>query len=223
MAKEWQGRSFNEDWVEVDNRGNPVTGVKDLEADHANQAAASPWNASASPTPAPATSGLGNAVTDKLFSEMNLTGAVDKSDPAFQQQVEANRFTADRTADRARAAMAQRASVNGTATGGGLDTGIGRILSDQGAQEQGFEAELTDQFRNQNLDRMGRALQLGTGLFSQEQEQALRAALTREGYGLQRELGLKDLDFRRDALGQQGALSMAQLDQNAMMAFLNGG
>lgn len=222
MAKTYNGKSYDEDWYEVDGTGQRTTGIKDLEADHANQQQASPWNAAASSPAPPPPSALGTAVGDKLMSEMNLTGQVDTNDPAYRQQVDQNRFAADRTADRARAAQAQRMAANGTATGGGLETGIGRILSDQGAQEQGFESQLMDKFRQSNLDRMGRALQLGTGLFSQEQEQALRAALTREGYQLQDKLAGNDLNFRRDALGQQGALGQAQLDQQALLALLNG-
>lgn len=224
MAKQWQGKSYNENWEPVDERGI-VIGPKDFEADQANPPVQSPWSGAATPAPAApaapaAPSAMQSNVQNKLLSELNLSPTVDTKDPAFQQQIEANRFTADRTADRTRAALAQRLHAQGTGASGGLDVGIGRILADQGAQEQGFEAQLLNQFRNQNLERMGRALQLGTGLLSQEQEQALRGALTREGYGLQRELGLKDLDFRRDALGQQMGLSQAQLDQQAMLALL---
>lgn len=220
MAKTWNNKSYDEDWYEVDGTGQRVTGQKDWEASAANpQQPASPWGGSAPVAPT-GPSAFGQNVQSKLTSEMNLSPEVNTNDPAFQQQITAQRFGADRTADRARAAMAQRLHAQGTGASGGLDAGVGRIIADQGASEQAFEAQLLDKFRSQNLDRMGRALQLGTGLLSQEQEQALRAALTREGYGLQRELGLKDLDFRRDALGQQGALSQAQLDQQAMMALL---
>ena len=115
---------------------------------------------------------------------------------------------------------AQRMQAQGTLTSGGLDAAVQRGISDQGAQNQQFQGQLLGKFHQERLARIAQALNLGTGLLSQQQEQQLRAMLTREGYGLQRELGMGDLAFRRDALGQQTALSQAQLDQQALLALL---
>ena len=259
MAKVWEGKTYDEDWHEIDAMGNRIGDGKDWGANAAyagatgtqnpytNKAGSSPWDKSglipgnepgstlapvvgtgASDTntiqgaPSTLTPGFGGQVQGKLLSELNLDPTVNQNDPAYRQQVDSFRYNADRSADRQRAATAQRMAAQGTAAGGGVDVAMNRILSDQGASEQAFEGQLLGRFRDQNLDRMARALTLGTGLLLQEQEQALRAALTREGYGLQRELGLGDLNFRRDALGQQMALSRADLDQRALLALLNG-
>jgi hypothetical protein len=103
---------------------------------------------------------------------------------------------------RQRAQTAQRMHAQGTLSGGGFDSAVERLGSEQGAQEQAFQGQLLGKFRDQNLDRMSRALQLGTGLLSQEQEQMLRAMLTREG------------------TSQQERLSRAELEQRALLAQL---
>ncbi len=102
------------------------------------------------------------------------------------------------------------------------ETDVNKALQEQAFQDKTFEGNLMDKFRTQNLDKAARALTLGSGMLTAEQERQLRAALTREGYSLQDKLASNDLSFRRDALGQQAALSMADLDQRAMMALLNG-
>jgi len=221
MAKFWNNQRYNTDWEPIDDMGN-VTGAKDWDASNANPEGpsapvSSPW---AQPAPAAQPSKFHGAVTDKLLAELGTPTTVDKSDPAYQQSVEAFRFNADRSADRQRAATAQRMHAQGTLSGGGLDTAVTRILDDQGGKETAFEADLMRSMRDQNIQRMSRALQLGTGLMSQEQEQALRAALAREGYALQKELAANDLDFRRDQLGVSLGLGEAQLNQQALLAML---
>lgn len=256
-TKDWGGKSYNENWEEIDAMGNTIGGGKDWGANASyaaatntqnpftNQAGSSPWDKSglipgnepgstlprvsgvptgdvntiqgATSSLAP---GFGGQVQSKLLADLNLDPTVNQQDPAYRQQVDSFNYGAKRNADRQRAATAQRMYAQGTLTGGGLDSAVERIGSEQGASEQAFEGQLLGKFRDQNLDRTARALSLGTGLLSQEQEQALRGALTREGYGLQRELGLGDLNFRRDALGQQGAFQKAQMDQQALLALL---
>lgn len=222
MAQQWQGKSYDQDWYEVDGTGRRVSDQKDWAASAANTPApfASTAPAPAAAPAAPANTARNSAVNDRLLAELQVTPEVNQQDPAYRQSVETNRFNLDRAADRQRAATAQRMHAQGTLTGGGLDTAVQRINADQGAQEQAFEADLLRQFRQQNVDRMQRALQLGAGLMSQEQEQALRAQLAREGYALQRELAEDDLRYRYDALGQQLGLSEAQLNQQAMLSLL---
>lgn len=247
MAKNWGGKSYDEDWNEIDAMGNHIGSGKDWAANagyaaangtqnpYTNQAGSSPWDKSGLiPGNEPGStlgkvgagsgtnSAFGQKIYDKILSDITASGTVDQNDPAYRQQVDANRYAGARQESRQRAAMAQRMAAQGTAAGGGLDSAVQRLGSERGAQEQGFEGQLLNTFRQQNLDKAARALQLGTGLLSQEQEQTLRAALTREGYGLQRELGWGDINYRRDALGQQFALSKAQLDQQALLALLGG-
>lgn len=247
MAKDWNGQTYNEDWVPIDAMGNPLGG-KDWSANaswaastggqnpYTNQAGSSPWDKSGltpgnepGSTLAPVggssstgTQGLSGPVWDKLMSELNLSDTVDQNDPAYKQQIDANAYSNDRNAARQRAATAQRMAATGTASGGALDSAVQRITGDQGVQDQQFQANLLNSFHQQRLDRVAQALNLGTGLLSQQQELAMRKMLTESGYDLQRYLGNADLNFRRDALGQQGAFNQAQLDQQAMLALLNG-
>lgn len=251
MAKVFEGRTFDEDWHEINAMGERIGDGKDWEANagyaarnntqnpYTNQAGASPWDSSGltpgnepGSTLAPvgggsntggtsaAGAGLDNAVMTKLLSDISLDGTVNQNDPAYRQAVDTQAFSSDRAADRARAAGAQRMAAQGTATGGGLDSMVTRNLESQTLRDQGFEADLLGKFRDQNLERAARALTLGSGMLTAQQERDLRALLTREGYGLQERLGNADLNFRRDALGQQAALSQAQLDQQALLALL---
>jgi len=247
----WDGKSYDNDWWEIDAMGNRLSDTKDWGANAAyaaanntqnpytNQAGASPWDSSGlipgnepgstlprvgggGSSTGTAGSGLDSAVMSRLLSDINLDGTVDQNDPAYRQAVDTRAFQSDRAADRSRAAGAQRMAASGTATGGGLDAMVARNLENQRVSDQGFEADLLNRFRDQNLERAARALTLGSGMLTAQQERDLRALLTREGYGLQERLGNADLNFRRDALGQQAALSQAQLDQQALLALLGG-
>ena len=231
MAQQWEDKSYDNDWYEVDAFGNRTTGVKDEAASRANNPQSNlpaPATGSATPvtptTPAPTTDwqGLSDNVFGAVNRDINLDGTVNQQDPAYQQQVNANQLQTDRAADRARAAMVQRRAATGTGTSGAVDTDVNKVLENQALQDKTFEGGLLDKFRQQNLDKQARALQLGSGMLTAEQERALRGSLTREGYDVQRDLAADDLGFRRDALGQQLALSQADLDQRAMLALLGG-
>jgi hypothetical protein len=230
MAKVWDGKSYDEDFYEVDNTGARTTGVKDTAADtawhQANPQQADPWSGSSTAptptTPNAAYAPLETNVMNRLNTDINLDGTVNTADPAYAQQIQANQLQTNRAADRARAAMMQRRAATGTGTSGAVDTDVNKALEQQAFQDKTFEGQLLGQFRQQNLDRMARALTLGSGMLTAEQERQLRGELTREGYDVQRDLSADDLNFRRDALGQQLALSQADLDQRAMMALLGG-
>ena len=99
------------------------------------------------------------------------------NDPAYQQQVQANQLQTDRAADRARAAMAQRRAATGTGTSGAVDTDVNKVLEQQAYQDKTFEGNLLDKFRQQDLDQQARALQLGTGMLTAEQERQLRGSV----------------------------------------------
>jgi len=232
MARNWDNKSYDEDFWEVDGSGQRTGN----QADAATQQA---WNAANPNTPAQGTGsnvaptpttpaptadwqGLSNNVMGTVNKDMTWGGTVDQNDPAYKQQVDANQLQTDRAADRARAAMAQRRAATGTGTSGAVDTDVNKVLEQQAYQDKTFEGGLLDKFRQQGLDQKSRALQLGSGMLTAEQERALRGSLTREGYDVQRDLAADDLSYRRDALGQQLALSQADLDQRAMMALLGG-
>src|SRR4030095_960971 len=257
MAKDWGGKTYDEDWNEIDAMGNRIGGGKDWAANagyaaatntqnpYTNQAGASQWDKTGlvpsnqpGSTLAPVTGGaaagagtaagsdwqgLNDAIMGGVKKDIGLTGVVDQTNPAYQQQVQANQLQTNLAADRARAAMMQRRAATGTGTSGAVDTDVNKVLEQQAYQDKTFEGQLLDKFRQQDLDARARALQLGGGMLTAEQERQLRGALTREGYDVQRDLAADDLAYRRDALGQQLALSQAELDQRAMLSVLGGG
>lgn len=231
MAKNVGEKSYNEDWREIDAQGNTLTGEKDTAAEQQWNAEnpsggddASPWSGSATavtPTPKnPAYAPLETNTMNALNTDIQRTGMVNQQDPAYQQQIQANQLQTDRAADRARAAMAQRRAATGTGTSGAVDTDVNKVLEQQAYQDKTFEGQVLDKFRQQDLDQKARALTLGSGMLTAEQERMLRGELSREGFDLQRDLAADDLNYRRDALGQQLGLSQAQLDQDAMLALL---
>lgn len=232
MAQTWGGKTYNMDWEPIE-EGGKVVGPKDWAASNANQqlqpqAAAPPAGSSVAPTPTtPAPTADWQGLSDQTFGtikrDMALDGTVNQQDPAYQQQVQSNQLQTNLAADRARAAAVQRRAATGTGTSGAVDTDINKVLEQQALQDKTFEGNLLDKFRSQNLQRAAQGLQLGAGMLTAEQERALRGSLTREGYDVQRDLAADDLGFRRDALGQQLALSQADLDQRAMLALLGGG
>jgi hypothetical protein len=228
-------KNYDADFYELDASGNRV-GDKDWGAWNAAQAG--PTNTPAGPPPDPnagstvaptptaaAPTADWQGLSDQTFGTVKKDmgfSTVNQQDPAYQQQVQSNQLQTDRAADRARAAMAQRRQATGTGTSGAVNTDVNKVLEQQAYQDKAFEGQLLDKFRQQGLDEKARALQIGSGMLTGEQERALRGALTREGYDVQRDTAADDLNFRRDALGQQLALSQAQMDQDAMLALLGG-
>ena len=202
--------------------------------------------------PVPPLSDFGSSVQQQIGQQMVQPTGVDPNDPVIKSQTDAFNLAQQREAERTRAAMAQRAAVSGTNYSGGFDAGVNRTLQHQGQNEQAFLAQLMQQELNSQRQRASQALGFGTGLLSQEQQQALQERLANlnsqlqtTGYGLQQQLGLGDLGVRREGLAQQNSqfsaglgqqnnqfydelaqtlgLSQAQLNQQAMLALLGGG
>jgi hypothetical protein len=228
-------KTYDADFYEIDQAGNRTTGEKDWGAWNNAQApqggtstdtGPDPWSGSSvAPTPTVPDASfapLKSNVMNTLNTDVQNTGVVNQQDPAYQQQVQSNQLQTNLAADRARAAMAQRRAATGTGTSGAVDTDANKVLEQQAFQDKTFEGNLLDKFRQQNLDQKARALTLGSGMLTAEQERQLRGELTREGYDVQRDLSADQLNYQRDALGQQLALSQAGLDQQAMMALLGG-
>lgn len=141
---------------------------------------------------------------------------VDTNSPAFQGQVAAFQRNAQRTAERTRAAAAQRANAQGTLGSGGFDAGVNRILQNQGADEQAFESQLMQSELNAGRDRQARAQQLGAGLFSQEQQQGLTERLANQGAQL---TGM-GLNNQRDLANQGTQMQTLGLNSNRDLANL---
>lgn len=229
MAKSWNGQDYDEDWntlgpMGVRTGGRADQGTQDAwNAAHPSSPNTNQFSAPAPTGPTTDWQGLSNNVMGAINRDINRTGVVDQADPAYRQAVDANELQTNLAAQRARAAAVQRRAATGTGTSGAVDTDVNKILEDQALQNKTFEGNLLGQFRQQELARAQQGLQLGSGMLTAEQERQLRAALTREGYDVQRDLAADDLNFRRDALGQQLGLSQAQMDQQAMLALLGGG
>lgn len=180
-----------------------------------------PWTAPVSPT--------STAVTNSINTTLATPEGVNTNDPAYQQQLKAQGVTSTRNAERARASAAQRANANGTIGSGGFDTQVNNIERDRGESDQRFESQLMAGELQAQRTKIAQALQLGAGIMSQEQTLAMQdrlaqldAAIRREGYGLQRDLGMADIGVRRDQLGVDTAFRGAELDQNALLALLRG-
>jgi len=193
-----------------------------------------PWG-SITPPPEPQT-------VDGLIQQLLNRGMTfDPNDPVFKGQTDAFQRANQRSTARKRAALAERAAARGGINAGGFDVDTERLLSEQGENEQAFEANLAGQELNKQRDQVMRALEIGAGRLSDQERNALTqkladldAAIRREGLSLQKLLGMRGLDLQALGLGQQNAqfydnlgaqvgLNEAQLNQNATLALLNGG
>jgi len=236
MAKQWNDQTYNEDWVPIDAMGN-ATGEKDWAASNANTPAPVSNQAPAATTSqapyAPGVGANGAAAPGKwqplesntlntINKDTTWNGVVDTNDPAFKQQMDANALQTNLAGDRARASMAQRRAATGTGSSGAVDTDVNKIQEQQSFQDKQFEAGLFDKFRQQGLQQKAQALGLGSGMLTAQEERALRDRLTMEGYDVQRDLAANELDFKRDELGQNLAVSQADLDARMMLGLLGG-
>lgn len=158
---------------------------------------------------------------------------ISEHDPGLGGAISAYDRQNQRGLDRQKSAIAEQMYAQGI-TGGGVDTAM------QGAQQQanegraGFVGNLMYQELQNRRDQLQQALQLGAGLLTAEQENKLKkqlgdldAAVRRQGYTVQSQLGNRELDIRRMlglgdlALGVRGQdLGNSQFLQN--LGFLIG-
>jgi hypothetical protein len=170
-------------------------------------------------------SGLGQTTQGSIQNDLTRGDAVDINDPVYRAQVEAFNRNQQRSADRTRAAMAQRANATGTLGSGGFESQVMRGLQNQGEQEANFEAQLMGSELANNRARTARAQQMGAGLLSQEQQQSLTERLANQsgalqgmGWNNQRDLSNQGAQMQT-GLANQAALDRAALaNQQAALA-----
>lgn len=245
MANQWGGKSYDNDWFEVDGMGNRVSGEKDWAANAAwasenqtqnpytNQPGSSPYDKSGTtpgnepgstlppvaggggPVP-PAPDPLTQNVQGAINDALTQGPVVNESDPTFQAQDQANKIQSQRAAERARMSAAQRMHAQGQGDSGALDSEVARLEQQRGETDQRLNAELRSSYLNAERQRYAQALQLGAGLMTAQEERALRQKLA----DIQAQLAREDLNFRRDfsydQLGQNLGLSLADLQYRSM-------
>lgn len=219
MAKEWAGKSYDEDFFEVDGTGQRVTGEKDWAA-HDAYYAKNPRQVAPPATAPPAqtveSERLSKNVQDSINKALEQGPVVDENDPTYQAQDQANRIQSQRASENARMSAVQRMHAQGMGDSGGMDSRIRSIEQQRGEHDQSMNAQLRMNFLQDARQRVMQALQLGAGIMTGREEQALRMKLAE----IQAQLAREDLAFRRDfsydQLGQNLGLSLADLQQRAM-------
>lgn len=160
------------------------------------------WN----PTPtaaAPPAEGQ-EAVSQNVWQTLNdlikRVPTYDPNAPQNKMQLDVARVNHQRSAERKRAAMAERDAAMGTSHSGGQDVDIERILNEQGMDDASFEAALARDSINADRGERMQALGIGAGLTGQAEGDKVRmqlanldAALRREGLSLQEMLGTGQL------------------------------
>lgn len=158
----------------------------------------------------------------KMMEDSQRTPSLD--DPTLKPQVDVFRTAQQRSAERQRASAAERLAFQGLASGGAggaLDSAIGQIEAGRGLNEANFEANLIGGEMSARRQQLQRGIEIATSLGDAEAARELNtrlalldATLGREGtqgsLGLQRELGMGDLDLRRFGITQQGQLGKLQ-------------
>lgn len=136
---------------------------------------------------------------------------VNAQNPAVKGSIDANRLAEQRGFERNRNMLAERAQAGGFSDSGALDSLLLGLGQERAGREAAFEGQaLGDLQRSQDQDVM-RALALAGGGLGQLQgfdlQRALGdldATLRREGLGVQRQLGNRDIDVR-ERLGNMNA------------------
>lgn len=176
-----------------------------------------PPNTSFGP-PAANQANVNSSVWAKLNELINRTPGYNPEDPENRMQLDVQRSNSQRSAERRRSAMAERAAQDGTLTTGSFDTTVDGINAARGTEDAAFESQLAAAQLKQQRDETMEALRLGTGLLDSDQTRQLQerlgmldAAIRREGISSQERLGLLDATVRREGIGSQERLGRGDL------------
>lgn len=146
---------------------------------------------------------------------------ISESDPGIREVLAGGRLANQRGAERARAELAERLAADDQLGGGGVfRTGVDRILQQQGEYDTQFTGNVMQQEMVQRRNHLQQLLQLAVASGDAESARTLQAQLASINSQLQNQQFNAQLDFNYDALGQQGALGMAGLNQSALLALL---
>lgn len=161
---------------------------------------------------APAGPSFADQVRNNIIGQMsqNPTQA-SITDPDIAPVAEANRNALERARRGSQDALAERFAAEGMpVNSGAFDTAVQRGFQEAGQAQGAFEANLVNQKLQERRANIMQALQLGAGLLSDDQRNALQlqlaqldAAVQREGLSTQRDLASMD-DATKRMLGIGG-------------------
>lgn len=174
---------------------------------------------------------------------------ITSQNPAIKGTIAANRNAESRGLQKTQQMLAERAASTGQA--GGFETGLRQAAGESAGRQGAFEGNALFGLHQQQQNDLTNALALGGGLLSDQQRQDLQrygidldATLRREGLAQSGQLGNRELDIRNTlglgqldlgraglaqnesqfgrSLGAQLGLGQANLNQQALLALLNG-
>lgn len=159
----------------------------------------------AAPGSRPGSASFGDSVRDQILALLTQDpNAIDPNSPALTAQRDAFNLTQARGVEQQRNALAERLAASGGASAGGggaLDAGIQQIHQGSTDAAAEFEGLLMARELQSRREQIAHALQLGTGLFTAEQQMALQS-----------QLGHLDAEIRKLGIQTQGQLGLGQLN-----------
>lgn len=150
----------------------------------------------------------------------DATKPVDVNDPTIQRQLDPQKLALQRSAERQRSQLAARLASEGLLDSGTFDTGVAGIEEGRGESEAAMTGNLLGRELQARRQQVQQLLQLAMASGDAESARTLSAQLASLNSQMQDQHFGQQLDFNYDALGQQGALGMAGLNQQALLALL---
>lgn len=205
-------------WVPED---HPLYGTQGFVGYQQQQpAAGAAANPNAPPSMTTTNQGFQNTLRDQVLQKATQGTNIDMNAPVIKQQVDVFRQEQDRARRDRQMAMAERYGARGAEQSGAMDAEIAASHEDVGRATGGFAAALGAQELAARRNEIADALRSGLVMIESDQGRMLQmklaemdAALRRQGYDVQRELGMRDIGLRGE-LGRGGlALDAARLAQ----------
>jgi len=119
-------------------------------------------------------------------------GEVNENDPSLVNLRNVHRVAGQRSFDRNRAQLAERAAARGISGSGGFETGLQGLAQQRGESEQAFAADTMRQAQTERAGQIMQALTLGQGRINAQTE----VALQRELASIQAAIAAADRDQR---------------------------
>lgn len=156
---------------------------------------------------------------DLLKTPTTITPEALNDHPAVQ----AMRMQEQRSEERQRRQMAERADLEGWSDSGGFDSGLAGIREKRGMNEANFVGNLATQQLRDNRDTLFNALQLATQQGQFDKAQQLQRELASIDAAL-RQAGIASSEtMSNNRLGYDYTALQAQLDRDALLAALGAG
>lgn len=147
---------------------------------------------------------------------------VGVNDPGIREVLGAQRLSGQRSAERMRTVLAERLAADNLGDSGAFDTGVQGIEQDRAFNETQATGQVLGREMEQRRMYLTQLLQLAVASGDAESARTLQAQLVALNSQMQNSQFNARLGFDYDALGQQGALAEAGLNQSAILALLGG-